>query len=62
MEKVETGAASIRLELKDGNITIYHGEDGERLQHFEQVAEYAWANMFHSIVEQLTGEEIRNEQ
>ena len=57
MEKVETGAASIRIELKDGNITIYHGEDGETLHHFQQVAEDAWANMFDSIVEQLTGEE-----
>jgi len=49
----ETGAASIFVELKDGNITIYHGEDQVRLQHFENVSGGSWGTMFDTIVELL---------
>ena len=56
--QAETGAASIRIELSNGGVKIWHGEDNVVLQDFPQVAEGTWSNMFDSIVRQLRGAEL----
>lgn len=47
--QTETGAASIRIELRDGGVQILHGEDGTVLNSFPKVAEGTWSKMFDAI-------------
>lgn len=54
----EKGAASIRIELANGGVKIWHGEDNVVLQNFPKVAEGTWSDMFDSIVRQLRGAEL----
>jgi len=56
--QAEKGAASIRIELSKGGVTIFHGEDGSVLQEFPQVAEGKWSQMCNSIVRQLNRAEL----
>lgn len=53
----ESGAASIIVQLRNGDITIYHGEDNVILQHFSRVADGTWGDMFDTIVQQLREKE-----
>lgn len=53
----ESGAASIFVQLRNGDITIYHGEDKVILQHFSRVADGTWGDMFDTIVQQLREKE-----
>ena len=38
----DAGAASIRLELDNGTIKVYHGEDGDLLLHISEVRNGTW--------------------
>lgn len=40
---VDSGAASLRIELSKGDIRIYHGTDGTELAYAEQVPEGTWS-------------------
>ena len=39
---LEAGAASIRVELDNGTIKVYHGEDGSLLLHVSGVKDGTW--------------------
>lgn len=48
MSTYETGAASLRIELKNGTIYVYHGTSGDLL--FSKTAfEGDWSKMFDQI-------------
>jgi hypothetical protein len=48
MDYYESGSASLRIELKDGTIYVYHGTDGDLL--FSKTAFRGdWAKMFNQI-------------
>jgi len=49
----ERGAASIRVELRDGGVTMFHGEDGSVLHHFPEVAKGTWDKMFSAVFREL---------
>ena len=55
----ERGAASIRVELRDGGVTMFHGEDGSVLHHFPEVAEGTWDKMFDAVFGSLRDGEIK---
>jgi len=43
------GAASIKIELKDGIITVYHGTDGNVLKQF-RANENSWDTIWQGIL------------
>lgn len=49
MQHIERGAASLRIELRDGGVQIIHGTDGTVLNTFPKVAEGTWSRMFDAI-------------
>lgn len=49
MANIERGAASIRIELADGNITVYHGTDGNILHEVKNAEEGSWKLLWQSI-------------
>lgn len=50
MTHTERGAASLRIELRDGGVQVLHGTDGTVLQSFPEVAEGTWDKVFDAIV------------
>lgn len=52
--KVERGAASIRIDLYDGHISIVHGEGGDLLSFFPHVPEGTWDQMWQALRDALT--------
>lgn len=50
MQQTETGAASLRIELRNGGVQVLHGEDGTVLHSFPEVAEGTWGKMFDAII------------
>ena len=47
-KKLETGAASLRVELQDGQIKVFHGTDGDLL--FERSAlEGDWDKIINEL-------------
>lgn len=48
----ERGEASIRVELKDGVVTVYHGTANAVL-HQVHVSEGAWTDMFDAMTNTL---------
>jgi hypothetical protein len=48
------GSASIEVQLKDGIITVFHGEDGVVL-HEVEATEGMWSEMFDAMVTVLYG-------
>lgn len=49
MQHTERGAASLRIELRDGGVQVLHGQDGTVLHSFPEVAEGTWTKMFDAI-------------
>ena len=49
---MERGAASIRVELSEGVVTVYHGTDHAVL-HRVPVSEGAWSDMFDAMTNTL---------
>lgn len=47
--QTERGAASLRIELRDGGVQVIHGTDGTVLNSFPKVAEGTWSRMFDAI-------------
>jgi hypothetical protein len=47
--QTERGAASLRIELRDGGVQMLHGEDGTVLRSFPEVTEGTWDRVFDAI-------------
>ena len=51
------GAASLRIELRDGIITVYHGTDGAVL-HQVEATDNMWERMFDNMTNALYGVDV----
>ena len=49
-DQLETGAASLRIELAKGHLTVFHGTDGNRLLKRRPVPEGFWQNRLWSLL------------
>ena len=58
----EQGAASIRIELSDGNVSIVHGDDYDLLRLFPNVPEGTWNRMWNALDYVLGEHEITSEE
>lgn len=45
----EEGAASVHIELSEGNITVFHGTDGVILHKAENVPAGSWDRLWDAI-------------
>lgn len=50
MKKKEAGAASLRIELKNGTISIYHGTDGALLAVLKNAPSGTWLTMWNKLL------------
>jgi hypothetical protein len=45
-KRIERGAASMFIELRDGDITINHGSDNTLLAHLDDAPEGTWGKLW----------------
>lgn len=48
-QPTERGAASILIELEDGNIAVYHGMDSVKLAELENAPEGTWNKLWEYL-------------
>ena len=49
MTQVERGEASIKIDLTDGMITVYHGTDGDVLHQVKNARKGSWDKLWKAI-------------
>lgn len=58
----EQGAASIRIELSGGHVSIVHGDGYDLLRFFPNVPEGTWNRMWNALDDVLGEHELASEE